>query len=75
MSAARIQELRQILRAHRREPLDLATPIREAVDRQDAVLRANQEPQDHEALEAERAVNDGLDRLFRRLGPPPTTEK
>jgi signal transduction histidine kinase len=45
MSEDRVNELRELLRAHRPEPLDDA-PLRDAVDRQDAAMRANQEPTD-----------------------------
>lgn len=45
MNADRVNELREILRANRPEPLDDA-PLRAAVARQDAAMRANQEPTD-----------------------------
>ena len=41
MSADRVNELRQILRANRPEPIDDA-PLRDAVARQDAAMRAHQ---------------------------------
>lgn len=45
--------------------LEKATALRQEADRLEAAERAGQ------------AINDGLDNLFRRLGPPPTdtTEK
>lgn len=49
MSADRVNELREILRAHKPEIPDIYLPVREAVARQDAALRANQEPTDHAA--------------------------
>jgi len=45
VNADRVNELREILRANRPEPLDDA-PLRAAVARQDAAMRANQEPTD-----------------------------
>lgn len=44
MGDARVNELREILRANRPATPDLAAPIHGAVDRQASVLRANQEP-------------------------------
>lgn len=43
MSDPRVNELHEILRANRPETPNLATPIRDAVDRQTSVLRSNQE--------------------------------
>lgn len=45
MSADRVNELRELLRAHRPDTPDIYQPVREASARQAAVLRANQEPQ------------------------------
>lgn len=43
--ADRVNELRELLRANRPEPID-DTPLRDAMARQDAAMRANQEPTD-----------------------------
>lgn len=45
MSTDRVNELREILRANRPDTPDIYQPVRDAMARQDAVLRANQEPQ------------------------------
>lgn len=41
----RVNELRDLVRANRPETPDTMQPVREAVARQDAALRTNQEPQ------------------------------
>ena len=70
MSEPRVNELRAILRANSPETPDLATPIREAFDRQAAELRKHREPEHVVRDETATQVDDGLDRLVRRLGPP-----
>lgn len=74
MSTDRVNELREILRAHRPDTPDIYQPVREAVARQDAALLANREPESVFRAEVDQlaaaTVNDGLDRLFRRIGPP-----
>ncbi|WP_086559412.1 hypothetical protein [Streptomyces africanus] len=70
----RVNELREILRTHRPDTADVYEPVREARARQDAALLANREPESGFRAEVDQlaaaAVDDGLDRLFRRLGPP-----
>lgn len=68
MSTDRVNELRQILRANRPETPDLTQPVREAKARQDAALLTNREPDSVQLAAA--VVDEGLDRLFRRIGPP-----
>ncbi|MDX3527120.1 hypothetical protein P1P75_11865 [Streptomyces sp. ID05-39B] len=70
MSHPRVNEARAILRANSPETPDLATPIRAAFDRQAAELREQREPEHVVRDETAAQVGDGLDRLFRRLGPP-----
>jgi len=45
MSADRVNELREILRANRPDTPDVYQPVREARARQDAALLANREPE------------------------------
>lgn len=74
MSTDRVNELRELLRAHRPDTPDIYQPVRAAMARQDAALCANREPESVLHAEVERraaaSVDDGLDRLFRWLGPP-----
>lgn len=48
LHSVRVNELRESVRANRPDPLD-AAPVREALARQDAAMRANQEPTDRAA--------------------------
>lgn len=72
MSTDRVNELREILRAHRPDTTNIDQPVRDAVARQDAALRSYQEPANviEDSLGEVLDVEAGLDDLFRRLGPP-----
>lgn len=48
LHSVRVNELRESVRANRPDPLD-AAPVRQALARQDAAMRANQEPTDRAA--------------------------
>lgn len=67
MSDPRVNELREILRANRPETPDLATPIRNAVDRQASALRADRE-QDS-AFRASNELRARADELEQRVPP------
>jgi hypothetical protein len=55
----RVNELRELVRANRPEPIDDA-PLRDAVARQDAAARDNREP-DSALREEQQAMQEGLD--------------
>jgi hypothetical protein len=62
LRSARVNELRESIRANRPEPID-DTPLRDAVARQDAAMRANREPED--VFRAEQQVlADSLDEVL-----------
>lgn len=72
MSTDRVNELRRILRDNRPDTTDIYQPVAEAVARQDAALRANQEPMSafREELAAERSATVSLKRLLYTMALP-----